>query len=460
MKKTMLLTLALALAGASSLMASTVDVYITGSTAFRANCYTACTKLYSSAPNIYYANAANGGANSGFSSKTASWVMTGTPITALTNLQGDTLVIHGLFTGSIQGIQSVENNQQLIWAAPVGTLNGNATAYVTNSPTIAFSDSSSTSVPYPLTANTAEETVCVQPFVVAKSAIGGVMNNINNITWDQLDYGIPVGQIPLSAWTYKLTDSSNFVYLVQRTADSGTRRTETSSENYLFTDTVGVYIYDSTNNIWYSPSNTIPLVQASQGSTSTATNIQVVGTEGPGNGGANLAWGPGYIGGGDIATELGLNNSNNQAIAYLSMNDSRAITSTNWSQVISFEGLWPTAAGANITSGTSTTNDYSPITEGFYPCWGYEVLVHLVDPSLDSQSDQDISENQLGSQTQPGSFLGVFNAQTFINGGSPVVGSIENEIELSKTVAPYATAIRWSDMKSNRSAVGGVISPF
>jgi len=36
MKKTLLLTLALSLAGASPLMATTVDVYITGSTAFRA----------------------------------------------------------------------------------------------------------------------------------------------------------------------------------------------------------------------------------------------------------------------------------------------------------------------------------------------------------------------------------------------------------------------------------------
>ena len=93
MKKTLLLTLAFGLAGASSLLASTVDVYITGSTAFRANVYNACTKLYSSAPTIYYANAANGGANSGFSAKTASWCMTGTPITGLTNIQGSTLVI-------------------------------------------------------------------------------------------------------------------------------------------------------------------------------------------------------------------------------------------------------------------------------------------------------------------------------------------------------------------------------
>ena len=46
MKKTLLLTLALGLAGATSLVAGNVDVYITGSTAFRANVYNACQKLF------------------------------------------------------------------------------------------------------------------------------------------------------------------------------------------------------------------------------------------------------------------------------------------------------------------------------------------------------------------------------------------------------------------------------
>ena len=83
-------------------------------------------------------------------------------------------------------------------------------------------------------------------------------------------------------------------------------------------------------------------------------------------------------------------------------------------------------------------------------------MVYPIDPSL--ISDSKISGVQLGNQTTPGSFLGVFNAQTKINGGSPLVGSIENEIELSKTSG--ATAIRLSDMRANRSTVGGIISPF
>ena len=88
-------------------------------------------------------------------------------------------------------------------------------------------------------------------------------------------------------------------------------------------------------------------------------------------------------------------------------------------------------------------------------------MVHPIDTSV--ISDSKITSFQLGDQTTPGSFMGVFNVQTKINGGSPIVGSIENEIELSKTVGGTgypATAIRLSDMKCNRSAVGGVISPF
>src|ERR1039457_4509123 len=104
MKKTLLLTLALGLAGASSLLAGTVDVFTTGSTAFRSQVYKASAKLFSPPPTIYYGDANHGGANSGFSSSTSSWCMTGTPNTGLTNLQGNTLFVHGLFTGSIQGI--------------------------------------------------------------------------------------------------------------------------------------------------------------------------------------------------------------------------------------------------------------------------------------------------------------------------------------------------------------------
>jgi hypothetical protein len=460
MKKTLLLTLALGLAGAPSLVAGNVDVYITGATAFRANVYTACTKLFSPAPTICYANAAHGGADSGFSSKTAAWAMTGTPISGITNISGSTLTVHGLFTGSIQGIQTVEQSTKLIFPNADGANNGLCVTYATNSPTIGFSDASGVATPYPAKGNYVEEQVCIQPFVIVKSAATvGAVTNINNISWEQLKYGIPQGRIPLAAWTSKITDTNTFVYLMQRTKDSGTRRNETAGDYYQYVDSVGIYIYDYTNNFFYPPT-----VTANTGYGLSPNGV--IGTEGPGNNNANMNWGYGYIGGGDIANSLNNGNAANQAIAYLSIADARTVgTGGNWGNVIAVNGLWPTAAGAGI-HGTTATNDFSPITLGYYPCWGLEVLVHPINPGL--IADQNISRFQLtgnlsGSDDFPGSFMGVFNAQTLINGGSPIVGSIENEIELSKTsgigTTGGATAIRLSDMLNSRAAVGGTISP-
>jgi hypothetical protein len=451
MKKTLLLTLALGLASAPSLVAGNVDVYIVGATAFRANVYTACQRLFTTglATPVYYGDAAHGGANSGFGSGTAAWAMTGTPIAGLTNISGNTLTIHGLFTGSVQGFQTVEQNTKLIFPNADGTANGNCSTYRTNSPTIGFSDASGDVTPYPATGNYVEEQVCVQPFVVCKSqATVGAVTNINNVTWEQLKYGIPQGRIPLAAWTGKITDTNTFVYLMERTKDSGTRRNETAGEYYQYAKTVGIYIYDYTNNFFYTPT---VLAATAYG----ASPNGVVGAAGLNN--VNLNWGYGYVGGGDIKNSLNNNNAANQAIGYLSIADAKSVGSANWNNVISVNGLWPTAAGAGI-HGNTGTNDYSPITLGYYPCWGLEVLVHPVNPGL--ISDQNITKNQLGDQSTPGSFMGVFNAQTKISGGgSPLVGSIENEIELSKTGSPGATAIRLSDMLNSRAAVGGTIAP-
>ena len=246
MKKTILLTLALGLAGATSLLAGNVDVYITGSTAFRANVYTACQKLFTTGTGtpVYYGDTAHGGATSGFGSSTAAWAMTGTPISALTALSGNTLTIHGLFTGSVQGMQTVEQSTKLIFPNCDGTAGGNCLTYSTNSPTIGFSDASGAATPYPATGNYVEEQVCVQPFVMVKStATVGAVTNISNVTWEQLEYGIPQGRIPLASWTGKITDTNTFVYLMQRTKDSGTRRCETAGNYYQYNNTVGIYMY-------------------------------------------------------------------------------------------------------------------------------------------------------------------------------------------------------------------------
>jgi hypothetical protein len=351
----------------------------------------------------------------------------------------------------------VEQKVPLLYAAPHSGgsgVNGVTDTYVTNTPTVGFSDASGASAGYPATGNYAEENVCVQPFVMVKAASSNpVMASITNITWEQLEYGIPNGRLPFSVWTGKsgADNTNNFVYIIERTSDSGTRRCETAQEYYQFTDPVGIFVYDFTNKFFFQPDNTTNSLVGS-------FPYGVVGAAGNNN--ANQNWGPGYVGGGDIKTELGYADFTNTAIAYLSMNDAKGILSGGgnaWSQVISFNGLWPTVAGPGI-HGNAGTNDYTPITTGLYPCWGNEVLVHIVNPAS-GYTDQDITQNQLGNQARPGSFLGVLNAQSFLNSGALTVGSIENEIELSKTNLPGAVAIRLSDMTSSRQNVGGNITP-
>jgi hypothetical protein len=447
MKKTLLLTLSFGLAGATSVMAD-ADLFITGSTAFRSQVYNACQKMFSGTPTIFTGTPATGG-DTKTGSSAAQWTMTGTPSAALTQISG-TLTIHGLFTGSVQGCQTVENTVKLLFMDKTGNK-------MTNTPTIAFSDVSSTSTPYPATGNYSEEQVAVQPFVMCHSV---PLTSISNISYEQLKYTIQAGRIPLSAWSNKSTDHGTFIYLLNRTLDSGTRRTTFAMENNGFNVNAITYNYDPTNNAFYKATNT--LNAATGGVSNNVASYGVVGT--PGNNGANLQWGQGYVGGGDIKTALGYSGSSfsaDQAIAYLSLADAQGVTGVNWSQVMSINGMWPTAAGAGITAGTGTTNDFSPIVMGMYPHWATEVVIYpIVDPNSIS-TDQDLTAAQLGDQSSPGTLLGVLDYQTkFSNPGGPTIaGSLENEIQLSKSVSPGATAIRLSDMTSVRASVGGTITP-
>lgn len=459
MKRILPLTLALAVLGSTRLMA--LDLYITGSTAFRSQVFQACSNMFNTAPSIYYSDAAHGGDGTTAASN-PQWAMTGQVGNKVTALGSTPLTIHAFFTGSIQGLQTVENSIKLTFPLASGTVGGAANAWVTNTPTIGFSDVSSLVTPYPAAGNYSEEQVAVQPFVFVKSvSTNSGMSSIGNVTWEQIRYAIKNGNVPLSTWSFKTNDHGTAVYLLERTKDSGTRRTELAQARYGFNQTANIYIYDVTNNFFYKIAN--PTGTQTNGSVGYAGgNVTVVGAAGANN--ANLGWGAGYVGGGDIKNEMKLANSNNTVIAYLSLADAKGITSTNWSQVLPFNGIWPTKAGAGIANTLAATNDFSPITEGMYPCWAYEVVAYpTVDPSS-INGDQNLTAAQLGDQTTSGTILGVLDAQSYLNGGTLTVGSLENEIENSKGtgVSPNgATAIRISDMVSSRtqSGVGDTIAP-
>ncbi|MEI9864173.1 MAG: hypothetical protein WDN00_06395 [Limisphaerales bacterium] len=439
MKKTLLLTLALGVASALPLQA--VDLYITGSTAFRANVYGACTKLFASPPTIVYGDSTHGG-DANNNSSTAAWCMSGNASPNVSILGGGPLVIHALFTGSIQGIQSVENAQPLVFPTP--TLG----VYKTNAPTIAFSDSASAATPQYDVNNfpdIGEEQVAVQPFVFCKSlAPSGAVTSIANVTWEQIRYAYLKGRIPFSSWSGNSADANTYVYLLNRTLDSGTRVTTLAELAYPYLQPTTIYNYDPTNHQFYLANNT---AFSSVG----RTNFGVIGsTAGIGN--ANLAWGSGYIGGGDLRTGLKYTDVQNQSIGYLSFADAKSAGAQNWSSVIAFGGVWPTAAGAGI-AGNTGTNNFAPVINGAYPFWTYEVVVYPIN------GNADVTATQLGDQSQAGTILGVLDYQTLFSnpGGATLLGSLENEIEASKVAG--ATAIRLSEMKASRGSVGGTIFP-
>src|SRR6516164_8436956 len=179
MKKLLLVTLLGAL-GASQLKA--VDLFMTGSTAFRSQVYNACLNLFSAAPSIQYDTTKVIGGDGTSTASNPVWTMSGTAAAGLTALGGGALVIHANFTGSVQGCQTVENKVGIVFLTASGT-----PLLMTNTPTIAFSDVSSKSTPYAVAGNYSEERVAVQPFVIVKSASSATgMNSITNVTWDEL----------------------------------------------------------------------------------------------------------------------------------------------------------------------------------------------------------------------------------------------------------------------------------
>ena len=444
MKKSLLLALTLGVASASSLLAD-VNVYLTGSTAFRKQVYNACKNLFIGAnPVIIYGDATHGGDGT-TGNGNLSWAMIGTATNTL-SFSNSTLVVHALFTGSIQGIQSVENSQPLTF--PNTGVNGSlATTYITNTPSFAFSDSASAATPAYDVQNFggtfAEEQVAVQPFVFCKSlAPSGAVTTITNVTWEQMRTIIPNGRLPYSAWTGKLADTNTYVYLLNRTADSGSRVTAIEEMLYDLNTVVSIYNYDHAALKFYPATNSLF-------ATAGTTGFGVVGTS-AGNGNANLAWGSGYIAGSDIRTALKIADAQNQSIAYLSFADAQSAAGVNWGSVIAFNGTWPTAAGAGITG--TTTNDLSPVCLGNYPFWTYEVVIY---PTADPISGGSITQAQLGNQTTPKSLLGVLDNVSTSN--VTLLGSLDNEIQASKTVSPGATAIRLYDMVAARGSVGGPI---
>ena len=406
MKKSILFSL-FGVVGATSIMAANFDLYINGSTAFRANAFTACQKLYDGGTPA----SANNGTGAPASSDSR-WTMSGTCANLGLTSGSDTLTIHALWNGSVQGISSLANKDQLVFLA--SATSGNTTLK-TNTSSCALSDVFSAPTLFPLSSGSfTEKKVCVQPFVMVKSIAPGGVQAVTNVTWQQLVtlLGSSGGAAPLSYFTGKASDATTSVYLIHRTLDSGTRVTTVQEAQYIGGITV---------NYYYPTSDTY---------------IPATTNRGPAD------FGPGYVGGSDVKTVLQVGTAGNQAIAYLSMGDAKAITGVNWEKMLAFNGNYPIA---NYVPGAApSTNDYTPICYGKYSFWAFEILDWPKTGQWGTYSDQNLSFTQLN------------NIMNKLSGTG--TGSIDNEIFLSEA-AGTATAVRLNEMQVSRPAVGGPIAP-
>jgi len=405
MKKSILFGLFGGILGATSVMAANYDLYLTGSTAFRANAFTACQKLYDGGAPA----SANNGTGAPASSDSR-WTMTGTCANLGLTSGSDTLTIHALWTGSVQGLSGLANKDQLVFLASATPGN---TTLKTNTASAAFSDVFSAPTLDPLSSGSfTEKKVCLQPFVFIKSVAPGGVQNITNVNWQQLQYILGNGSAPLSYFTGKASDATTNIYLIHRTLDSGTRVTTVQEAQFI--GNIPINYYDPASDS-YIPATT---------------------NRGP------AQFGPGYVGGGDVKTVLQQNFPGNQSIAYLSIGDAKAITGVNWEKMIAFNGQYPIAS---YVPGTApSTNDYSPICFGKYSFWAYEMLDWPKSGQWGTYSDQNLS------------FTQVNNIMNKLSGTG--TGSIDNEVQLSEA-AGTATAVRLSESTVSRPAVGGLISP-
>lgn len=401
MKKILTLSVLAGLLGANSVPAAVKDIYITGSTAFRAQAYTAIK---------------NGLYGAGFSSEWPSpgaagnsqWTMSGT----MSIFPGDTVVVHANFTGSVQGIYSVYNNTdtKVYFKDTSGNL-------ITNTASCAFSDVDSISTSYPLdSASYIELHVAVQPFVWVRNAAASTV--ITNISFQQMQSFMPLGKITLSYFTGNPSDSGKSIYCVNRSLDSGTR--VTAYADAYVTGSPVVY-YWNTNATMYG--GKIGFV--------VATNYL----------GPSL-FSYGYVGGGDVVSAMNLATTN--ALAYLGISDSKNVN--GGLDILSDNGFYPSS---DIKTGVAvpTSPAFDNVKNGLYSYWAYECLDY---PRTISYGGQDISGTDIDTFCR--ALGGYDSSYNFVPGAT---GSIDSVIATASPVI----SIRLGDMNVTRSAVGGPIAP-
>jgi hypothetical protein len=403
MKKILTIAVLGGLFAASTLQAQ-VNIYIAGSTAFRANVFRAVSAAF------------DGGAPT---TKVPSNAGTGTGIYTLqgtmTPLYGSqTVTVYASFNGSVQGLEDLLNNTSITFS----NLNGSVLSTV---PTITFSDVDKVST-LAASAPVTETHVAILPFVYCRNYF--TPTTVTNITGHQLSSLWPNGVLKLSFFTGNTNDDTGVMYVTGRNADSGSRVCGQSDAGFT-----GAPVFYGFNT--------------------TAPNTWAVMNQ-------NLSpaiYGFGYSSGGNEAIALTNQLAGGPCVGYLGLNDALTVAgdaSTGSGaknngggncSIIAYDGFLPFNGYSISTSGAPTQvpaqPDFTPIIKGQYSLWSYECMEMLNTHTSDS------------------------TYQYYTN----MVSGIDNDILQSEvnngnnsTYGPV-TAIRLSEMKVSRSSVGGAITP-
>jgi hypothetical protein len=403
MKKILTMAVLGGLFAASTLQAQ-VNIYIAGSTAYRANAFRAIRAAF------------DGQAPTSMNPATAT---TGTGVytcqgTMSSIFGGQIVTVYASFNGSVQGLEDLLNNTSITFTniTPGG-------AAVNTVPTITFSDVDKVST-LAASAPVTETYIAVLPFVYCRNYF--TPTTVTNITGHQLQSLWANGLLKLSYFTGNPSDDSSFMYVTGRNKDSGSR-VMCSSDAY-FTGTPILYGFNTT----------APTTWA-------IMNQNLSGT----------IYGFGYSSGGNEAAALTNQLAGGACVGYEGLNDALTVagdTSTASANgypngggncaIIAYDGFLPfNGYTPGVSTAVPAQPDFTPIIKGKYSLWSYECLEML--STHTSDSTYQYYTNMVSA------------IDTDIAAGEAAGGN-------SSTYGPV-TNIRLSEMKCSRSSVGGAITP-
>jgi hypothetical protein len=321
--------------GVASVADAQQTIYITGSTAFRAQVYFGLRDM---------GLTVQSGATTGNNNFNFTGTVSASTISTITNgSAGQSVNVICAFTGSTEGLNAIINNNSPVYT----NIAGSAFSYP-NGADLAFCDVQEATTPYagdPVNelsstdglASSFGAGVAVVPFTWAASA--DASGKINNVTPYIINDIFVNGIESLSFFDGVASDSAVNVYLTGRTNDSGTR-------------------ISAQVDVGFDPSQ--PVIQYTVGGTLGAP---------PASGTWQSVGNNGYSSGGNVAKALDVVGAGD-AIGYVAFSDAASLK--NGALPITYQGVSP-FIGSTWTPNVSAWN-LTGIENGSYTFWSYEHL--------------------------------------------------------------------------------------